>query len=246
MTDAESRDERQRFGSLADYRVPAMPTRDTLQIVLTRARELFRRKPQGPLVDDARLRSSTLDMLDEAAAPPACGPLISELQATLGAWAEGEPGNQRIRCIVLPPGDRNRVVASWAERHGHAVLEAPARESILGADPTGLPDLEGDGVLVDTDAGRLVHPASRRPLAGPRSAGSPDRTRSTGGRRLQQLGLAVPGARDPRRCRTARAADLPAVRRRASASLVLRDLEHQHPGTDPAAGCEFGRRHSGA
>lgn len=148
MTDAESHDENPCFGPLSDYRVPAMPTRDTLQILLTRGRELLRRKPEGPLIDDARLRSSTLDMLDEAAAPPACGPLIAELQTTLGDWVDSDPQAQRIRFIVLPPGDRNYVVASWAEQHGHAMLEAPARDAILGAAPDALPKLDGDGLLV--------------------------------------------------------------------------------------------------
>ncbi|AWN16715.1 hypothetical protein [Salinisphaera sp. LB1] len=148
MTDAESRDETPRFGPLSDYRVPAMPTRDTLQIVLTRARELLRRHTDAPQIDNARLHSSTIDMLNAAAAPPACGPLIDELQATLGAWADRGPESPRLQLIVLPPGDHDHIVASWAERQGHHVLQTPTRDAILQAEPDALPALDGDGLLV--------------------------------------------------------------------------------------------------
>ena len=148
MTDADAREESPRFGPLADYRVPAMPTRDTLQILLTRARELLHRNADAPLIDDARLRASTLDMLDEAAAPPACGPLVDELQASLADWIDDDNPPQRRQCIVLPAGDRNDVVASWARAHGHTVLDAPEREASLGAGPDALPNLTGDTVLV--------------------------------------------------------------------------------------------------
>lgn len=148
MTDAESRDESLRFGPLGDYRVPAMPTHDTLQILLARTRKLLHRDPKGPLIDDSHLRASTLDMLDEAAAPPACGQLIAELQASLAGWIGDTDAAQRLQLIVLPPGDSNRVVASWAEQYGHTVLEAPARDAILVADPGELPELDGDGLLV--------------------------------------------------------------------------------------------------
>ncbi|KEZ76044.1 hypothetical protein [Salinisphaera hydrothermalis] len=148
MTDADRREQSPRFGPLADYRAPAMPTRDTLQILAARARELLRRKPDAPLIDDARLRASTLDMLDEAAAPPACGPLIDELQTTLKDWLDDDHPSQRMQCIVLPPGDDNHVLGMWAETYGHAVLEAPEREALPGAGPAALPELAGDRVLV--------------------------------------------------------------------------------------------------
>lgn len=148
MTDADNRDETSCFKPLADYQVPAMPTRDTLQILVTRARELLRRSPDGPLIAEARLRTSTLDMLDEAAAPPACGPLITELQASLAEWIDDPEPAQRMQLIVLPPGDRNRVVAGWAEQRGHTLLEAPARGAIPAADANDIPDLSGRGLLV--------------------------------------------------------------------------------------------------
>lgn len=148
MTDADSREESLRFGPLADYRAPAMPTRDTLQILLTRARELLHRQSETPLIDDARLRASTIDMLDEAAAPPACGPLVDELQATLDDWLDNDSPSQRMQCIVLPPGDRNHVIACWAETQGHTLLHAPERDTILGAGPDALPEPDDEGVLV--------------------------------------------------------------------------------------------------
>lgn len=148
MTHAEQTDDAPRFTPLAEYQAPAMPTRDTFQILATRARELLHRGLPEPMVADTRLHRSTLDMLDTAVPPPACGPLIDELQASLSDWLNDPAPDETSRLIVLPPGDRDRIVARWAERYGHALCEAPARDELLAPAHDPLPEPDGDGVLV--------------------------------------------------------------------------------------------------
>lgn len=136
------------FIPLADYDEPSMPTADAFGAMLTRLRELVRRKPATPMIADDRLRRSTLEMLDEVASPPACGPLLAELDASLAEWLADESPRIASRLIVLPPGDRNHVIASWARDHGHEILSPPARERLIGAERDQLPDLSGDTLLV--------------------------------------------------------------------------------------------------
>lgn len=136
------------FQALADYQVPARPTIDAFQAFWARTRELFRHQPASPLITDDRLQQSTSDILEEIASPPACGPLVDELEATLVEWlADAEP-LIRNRLIIMPPGDRNGVVRAWADSHDHAILEAPTREDILNNPEHDIGALDNDGVLV--------------------------------------------------------------------------------------------------
>lgn len=148
MTDSAAHDEPKLFGPLEDYDKPELPTYDWFQTLLTRAREMVRHRPTEPMVTDDRLRRSTLEMLDEVVSPPACGPLLVELQASLADWIADPAPRLASRLIVLPPGDRNDVIAAWAEQNGHTLLEAPARSAIIDKRPADVPDLTGDGVLV--------------------------------------------------------------------------------------------------
>lgn len=136
------------FQALADFQVPATPTIDAFQDLWARTRGLFRSRRAGPVITDDRLQRSTSEMLDEIAPPPACGPLVDELQATLADWlAEPQP-LIRNRLIVMPPGDRDGVLRSWAESHQHTLLEAPARENLLDNPDQDIGSLDGEGVLV--------------------------------------------------------------------------------------------------
>ena len=154
MTDKttnKSADEPAAFVPLAKYDVPDLPTSDSLQILWTRMRELFRREAPGPLITDDRLRRSTLEMLDEIVSPPACGPLLEELQHSLADWLADDAPRVRNRLIVMPPGDRNNVIRVWAEQQGHEVLAPPDRDEIIGGRAGHrfeMPALNGDGVLV--------------------------------------------------------------------------------------------------
>lgn len=136
------------FQSLTDYDVPAMPTIDAFQAFWARTRELFRHQPDGPLISDDRLRHSTSEILEEIVSPPACGPLVSELDATLADWLADPRPRIGHRLIVLPPGDRNGVLQAWAVSGNYDILEAPARDDILDDPACDVPPLEGKGPLV--------------------------------------------------------------------------------------------------
>ncbi|MBH03224.1 MAG: hypothetical protein CMP08_03740 [Xanthomonadales bacterium] len=137
------------FIALADYEVPSMPTRDAFSTWWTRLREMIRRKPAEPMIANDRLRRSTLERLDEIASPPACGPLVAELEATLADWPADPNRDLSHQLIVLPPGDRNHVITAWARAGGHEVLAPPARDDIIGANAHDLPLIEeSDRLLV--------------------------------------------------------------------------------------------------
>ncbi|GAB3684870.1 hypothetical protein [Salinisphaera aquimarina] len=136
------------FIPLGSYKAPALPTVDTLQALMARLRTLFHKTDDTPFIADDRLQRSTLEMLDDIVAPPACGPLIDELQSTLADWIAQPQRRFNLQLIVLPPGDENGVLASWARQYGHAVLDAPDRTTLLSATTADPINLDGDGVLV--------------------------------------------------------------------------------------------------
>ena len=136
------------FQPVEAYDPPSLPTVDWLHSTITRVRALFQRSDAQPFIADDRLRRSTLDMLDQVVAPPACGPLIEELQATLASWIDADQPQSRQQLLILPPCDEKGVIESWAERYGHPLLAAPARETLFTAGADMLPALDGDDVLV--------------------------------------------------------------------------------------------------
>lgn len=138
----------QTFQALGNYVPPSLPTADTLQIWVDRFHHVFSKNEEQPFIADDRLQRSTRSMLDDVAAPPACGPVLEELQATLADWIDNPCPTGRLKLIVLPPGDENGVVEAWARRHGHTLLPAPDRDALITERPVDLPDLDGDGVLV--------------------------------------------------------------------------------------------------
>jgi len=136
------------FQPVEAYDPPSLPTVDWLQATLTRLRTLVQRSDAQPFIADDRLQRSTLDMLDQVVAPPACGPLVDELQATLGTWVDADQPTFCQQLVVMPPCDEKGVMESWAERYGHQLLDAPARDTLFTADASSLPRLEGASLLV--------------------------------------------------------------------------------------------------
>lgn len=136
------------FQPLADYDVPTMPTLDSFQLLWTRLSELFRRRADTPLIADERLQRSTLSLLEEIASPPACGPLIQELESSLAPWLADEQPTGRHRLIVMPPGDQSRVLKAWAATRDAPVLDAPSRAALIESAPGAMDSLEGEGLLV--------------------------------------------------------------------------------------------------
>ncbi len=99
-----------------------------------------------------QLRKLQADRLDEVMSPPACGPLINELQASLAAWVATEKPDNWLQLVILPPCDENGIVETWARDGGHQLLEAPGRNELLDG-ICAVPDFtigseSGGGVLV--------------------------------------------------------------------------------------------------
>ena len=136
------------FIPLEDYTEPPMPTEEYIRRMLGRLQAILVRKKPKPFIADDKLKRATMDMLEEVVAPPACGPLLEELDRTVAAWANEEPRASLIKVVVLPPCDENAVVRTWGESAGHQVLAPPSRDTLISVPSMPLPNLEGDGILV--------------------------------------------------------------------------------------------------
>ncbi len=142
-----SEDDVPRFKPLGTYEVPSMPTQETLNQLLARLYGIFRRD-EAPLMAEDRLRKTTQHLLDEVVAPPACGPLLRELDATLAEWVTTPQPRSWLQLIVMPPCEENGFVEAWAREHDYDVLTPPARSDLLTQDDVEPADLAGAGVLV--------------------------------------------------------------------------------------------------
>ena len=125
-----------------------MPAQELLRTLLARVQALIARSEPKPFIADDRLEQATMTMLDQVVAPPACGPVLEELDRTVAAWCTEDPRVSTIKMVVLPPCDENEIIRSWADQHGHTVLEPPPRAMLVDVPASPLPDLVGDGVLV--------------------------------------------------------------------------------------------------
>lgn len=111
---------------LADYRSPGMPAEHVVRAMWRRLKERFSSAEPDPVRADNRLQATTLKVLDEVVAPPACGPLLDDFDAAVRAWVD-EPKGSFHCVVVLAPCDSTDLIGSWAQSRGHAVLCAPDR-----------------------------------------------------------------------------------------------------------------------
>lgn len=136
------------FIPLADYKEPAMPAQELLRTLLGRVQALLNREAPKPFIADDRLKKATMDRLNEVVAPPACGPLLAELDRTVADWTAEHPAVSTVKMIVIPPCDENAILETWARQHGHRVITPPDRDVLIQVPPVALPALEGEGLLV--------------------------------------------------------------------------------------------------
>ena len=137
------------FVPLADFETPAMPAEEIFRRYLGRLLALLRNDQAKPFIAADQLLKATAERLNEVVAPPACGPLLTELDETIELWRAERPAVSHLKMIVLPPCDQNDVVRSWAEQAGHRILATPPRSNLI--DPLGpeIPDLaREDSILV--------------------------------------------------------------------------------------------------
>lgn len=136
------------FLPLTEFKAPSMPTEEMFRRYLGRLQALITRKTSKPLIANDQLKKATIDRLDEVVAPPACGPLLAELERTIAAW-RGEPKPvSHIKMVVLPPCDENAILETWARDAGHQLLDPPDRSALLTSSAPVLPRLDGEGLLV--------------------------------------------------------------------------------------------------
>lgn len=133
---------------LGDYRSPAMPVERVARAVWRRIKRRFDSSSADPVRADNRLQATTLQVLQEVVGKPACGPLLDDFDAAVGAWLE-EPGGTFHCVVVLPPCDPTDLIGTWAQSRGHTVLCAPAREQDKGK---GLSIIAGAEKNAKTDA----------------------------------------------------------------------------------------------
>lgn len=106
---------------VADYVCPALPTDEWFKVLWRRVLVRLRPSEKSFIADD-QLKRATLRRLDQVVAPPACGPILAELQVSIADWLSQPPTAERIKAIVLPPCQDGDVVRTWARTKGHQFL----------------------------------------------------------------------------------------------------------------------------
>lgn len=133
---------------LEDAETPSVPNEELARRYLGRLVALFHRKRSEPFIADDKLHRATLQRLNEVVAPPACGPVLADIQATAERWLGDRPTASHVLTLVLPPCDENAIIETWAVQAGHRILAAPSRQALVAPVPPVLPELYGTGVLV--------------------------------------------------------------------------------------------------
>ena len=144
----QARVEAEMFIPLSGYTEPSMPAPELLRKLLGRVQALLNHRAAKPFIADDRLKKATMDQLNEVVAPPACGPLLAELDRTVTAWRGEHPAVSNVKMIVVPPCDENAILQAWARQNGHQVLDPPGRDALIQVPVLPLPALDGEGLVV--------------------------------------------------------------------------------------------------
>lgn len=126
MSERRAHDTRPRtLQPLGQYDPPSMAAPDTLRLKLSRLFAVFSSSKEGAFIGDDQLQQVTIDTLDNVVAPPACGPVIGELEVDLGRWL-ADPDATHVR---------GSCPAVRAERHRRHLVSRPRLRS---SDPASL------------------------------------------------------------------------------------------------------------
>ncbi len=137
------------FIPLSDFERPSLPAEENFRRVLGQLRAWIGTQDAKPFIAADQLQKATLNRLNEVVAPPACGPLLEELDRSVRAWLREPARPSHILAVVLPPCEESDLLQTWAQQAGHQVLRAPDRAMLVdSASDIALPPLQGDGVLV--------------------------------------------------------------------------------------------------
>ena len=132
MSTAEQKEKHRHLIPIGEYESPSLPVDEWFKTIATRVRAIFRSDDKAFIADD-RLKQATLKRLDQAVAPPACGPVIAELDVSIGEWLDQPPTAERIKAIVLPPCEDNDVIGAWARGAGHRIVTCDGAGDIRAA-----------------------------------------------------------------------------------------------------------------
>ncbi|MDN5567911.1 MAG: hypothetical protein L0G27_04025, partial [Paracoccus sp. (in: a-proteobacteria)] len=89
MSDMTTKDDR-RLIPVGEYACPTLPTDEWFRTVWRRMLARLRPAEKSFITDD-RLKRATLRRLDQVVAPPACGPILTELQNSIDDWLSHPP-----------------------------------------------------------------------------------------------------------------------------------------------------------
>ena len=95
-----------------------------------------------------QLSAATLEVLDEVASPTQCDPLIDALHSVLGPWVSQQQQRPGVKLVVLPPCDPNHLLQTWAQQHGHCIVQPPSRDAVLNDEVQFPPDCDPGALLV--------------------------------------------------------------------------------------------------
>lgn len=136
------------FVALSEAEPPTMPAEERFRSLVARVHAVLKPKETKPVIASDRLKRTTLDRLDEVVAPPACGPLLEELDRAVASWRGTRAKRSHLMLIVMPPCDETAIVELWAKQNGHRILPAPARGALIASGTADVPDLAGEDLLV--------------------------------------------------------------------------------------------------
>lgn len=143
-------DEHPPMQPLGEYTWPSMPAEETARRIFARIYTMFRSHDDAPFIAQDKLRQVTLEKLDEVVAPPACGPVLDELDTMVSEWMADDDA-PHVKLVVIPPCDRNGIIDIFARENGLEILPEPDRMSLRGPVETQIPLLDGTGMLVIPD-----------------------------------------------------------------------------------------------
>lgn len=131
---------------LDDFVPPAMPNEETLRIWTKKLKLFTSRSRDAPYINNDKLQATSLGFLDDVVSPPACGPVMDEIDQEVQRWLIEE--TSPVKIIVTPPCDENCVIDSWANAYGFNTLDAPARETLIDPDGFQLPVIPHNGLII--------------------------------------------------------------------------------------------------
>lgn len=132
---------------LNEYQPPGLPAEEKVGSFVARVKAMFIARTGQNVIATERLETPSLKRLDDAAEPPACAPLLDDLDRAMKQWLSQPAAPGTLLAVVTPPSERGDVVGTWASGAGLQTLRAPhARTGEL--DLAAIASLDGDAPLV--------------------------------------------------------------------------------------------------